>query len=198
MKLITMALLALLFLGADYPTRPNITNFQIKRIEFNENYFLGNDGFYFLEPRNEIDEVVSTELQRILDKLNKIKRPEPKTGPPDQGFPIPIPGEPTPQPEEEARVEWIKSPVSLDKDVYNLFNRRCASCHSGNKPKGNLALVNPDREWLLNLTLEQKRNNLRLVTGTDLIEGENRMPKGGTPLSNEDIQLLERWAAKKD
>jgi len=175
---VMVAFMLLSSLGASY---------NVKRVQFDANYFLGNDGFYFVEENNSNRDFISSELDRLIQRLDDsltIREEEPGPEPP-VGFPVPIP---TPEPEP-----WNETPIGLDADVYNLFNQKCASCHSGSKPKAQLALVDDDRGALANLSAPQRGLIFRLVNGKDLSETERRMPLGAPALSQSDIDLLESW-----
>lgn len=186
--------------GADYPKsrfqlsqQVNI-DFQVKRIQFDENYFLGNDGFYFVYGSGDVQNL-SNQLDSILERLNKppvITPPEPKPTVPESK---PQPETPTTLPVTEQK-PWITNPQGIDADVYIVFVNKCASCHSGSKPKGGLALVDKDREFLANLSKADRQTLFRLVDGKNLEPGERAMPLGSPALSQDQQEKIHAWVDK--
>ena len=169
------------------------TDFQIKRIQFDEDYFLGNRGFYLVE-NVQTHSDINDMLQKIIDKWGDIETPILIDALPEQDGQLDlqniIDSVPT---EPELQPLWIQKPTGLNKTVYNLFNRKCASCHSGTKPKAGLSLINKDRDSLANLSFVQRGLVYRLTEGSNLSDTEKRMPLGTVGLNKEEIAVLEQW-----
>jgi WD40 repeat protein/mono/diheme cytochrome c family protein len=93
------------------------------------------------------------------------------------------------------------APVSFRADIAPLLQRRCATCHSADNPKGRYQLdtfarlVKPGQSDLPALTAGKPAQSeiaaLLRETGAD-----DRMPQKADALPEEEIALIERWIAE--
>jgi hypothetical protein len=91
-----------------------------------------------------------------------------------------------------------ESHISFNEDIRPIFNQKCVGCHGGVKQAGGFGLV-----FRENALRETDRGKFAIVPGrpgqSELIRRvrhenqELRMPFEADPLSEAEIQLLERW-----
>lgn len=85
--------------------------------------------------------------------------------------------------------------VSFTKDIAPIFQARCGNCHVGNNSSGNLslnsyaAMARGGRSGLL-LVPKNPQRSLLLAR---LVNPQNRMPRNGQPLTNEQLQTINKW-----
>ena len=72
-----------------------------------------------------------------------------------------------------------------------LLTNKCINCHKGQEAKGGLSIFN-ENGTLADLTNEQKWNIFDRTDASNLAP-ELVMPKGGTPLTNEEVTLIRLW-----
>jgi len=88
--------------------------------------------------------------------------------------------------------------ISFDKQVAPILKQRCSGCHSNN-PKGGLRLDNVagvrKGGSSGSLYVPGKPNQSRIIQRL-VANGNQRMPKGGRPLSKTQIQTIALWIAQ--
>jgi mono/diheme cytochrome c family protein len=96
--------------------------------------------------------------------------------------------------------EWsarAQAQVDFVRDIQPIFRASCASCHFGEKPKAELRLDNKSLAMKGGISgaviVPGNSKDSRLVHRIVGLHGEKRMPLGGQPLSNEQIELIKRW-----
>lgn len=133
----------------------------------------------------EAADVIATKL---FNKLypNGVVPPNPCPDPVNPPKPEPKP-DPSPQP----------VPSDLDGKVTAIFLKNCASCHSGDGAKGGLKLLDAGQLASLgddpNVTEIIKWRIFDRTDGSGLSK-DSIMPKGGKPLSDDDVMTLRQWA----
>lgn len=97
---------------------------------------------------------------------------------------------------EKITEEPKKSELSLDREVYNIFKANCAGCHSEGA-SGGLKLLAKD--GLYDLSAVQRSKVYFRTTGPNLLKemGLPLMPLNKSPLSDNDIKILYKWALQK-
>lgn len=87
--------------------------------------------------------------------------------------------------------------VSYKRDIKPLFERFCVDCHGDDSPKGGISLTSVE-----SMKLSGKKSGPGIVPGKPdessivrYIRGElrPRMPKGGHPLSENDLHVIRSW-----
>ncbi len=85
----------------------------------------------------------------------------------------------------------------LAQDAQRLLTERCLECHGDKEPEGGLRLTSPE-----NITQRNDSGRPAVVVGVSeesellrrlTIEGDERMPPEGEPLTSNEIDLLRRW-----
>jgi mono/diheme cytochrome c family protein len=95
-------------------------------------------------------------------------------------------------PSANARQQSTK--VDFVRDIQPIFQTQCTGCHGVTKQLGQLRLDN--KRLALRVIAPGQSAQSRLVkriTVDDSQHGEPRMPKGSTPLSTAQIELIKRW-----
>jgi hypothetical protein len=165
-----------------------------KRIQVDPRYFLGTEGLYAVgdgiaEEKQEITntelEVLKAENAKLQAQLDLIIKLLTKGG----VNPGPGPGDVEPEPEPEP----LPPPVdSLEQKVFNVFKAKCYTCHK-NEANG-LNLFNEDFTGVSDkLTLNDIVNIHHRTEGIVLDDGETLMPKGGKPLTAEEMKWIKKW-----
>jgi mono/diheme cytochrome c family protein len=88
--------------------------------------------------------------------------------------------------------------VSFTKDVAPIFQARCRNCHVGNGNSGNLSLNSyaaMGRGGKSGALLIPK-NPQRSLLMARLVNPQNRMPRNGQPLTNEQLMTINKWIAQ--
>ncbi|ADB40071.1 DUF1553 domain-containing protein [Spirosoma linguale] len=93
---------------------------------------------------------------------------------------------------------WFGHRVDYNADVKPILNKHCLSCHGGVKKAGNVSFL-----FEHELTQPGKSGKIPVVRGdadaSELIrrirshDPEERMPKKGTPLNEEEVTILKQW-----
>lgn len=185
-------LLVVLLPFISYGTDPHVIRKAVvvpqKVVEFDADYFLGEDYYYQLgqklvddKNKSRDDEIkdLKSKLDLLLTLLSK--------GNNGQGQ---QPGLPTPPPPEP---EPVKNEIN-DK-ILTLWNRKCVNCHGTTPQNNGLTLVKGGS--LEDLSLEQRLITYDRVLGYKLQErGLAKMPKGGS-LTDEEVNLVYEWCLDK-
>ncbi len=89
-------------------------------------------------------------------------------------------------------------PISYSKDIKPILNKKCLRCHGGIKQQGGFSLLFQEEAFL-----PTESGNVAIVPGNsnkshliDRIKSDDpdlRMPQEGTPCTQAEIDLLERW-----
>jgi hypothetical protein len=173
-----------------------------KVVQYDPNYFARLQGYYSVsEPQSNAqlqstisslqqqDENLAAEIKRIADLLKELIDLV-KSGQPY----IPNPND-EPDPDE---------PPVLDQQVFAIFEDKCSSCHSEqsyDSSGGGFQLVDLSDEnapILFDQSLEDRLEIHDRVLGVGLKErGKSIMPKGGSPLSDKEVELLRLWMIQK-
>lgn len=147
---------------------------------------LGLEYYYRVKDQDElsikdddIEKISNAVVAKLIEKLALPTKPEnpgvePTPDNPDQ----PI----VPEPEPESPVEQLKL------SALNILKKNCAKCHSGDTINGGLEIVKDGK--LAQLNREQKFDIF-------IATFDQKMPKGGDPLSDEDVIVLKEWAKLK-
>lgn len=118
-----------------------------------------------VSPKIDVDELAEKTAEIVIKKLLEIGNT--RTGP------------------------TVENPVILN--TYQLVEKRCATCHSGDTPAGDLSFVNKDR-----LVLEDKSGilNERDIASLmfDVAAIEETMPKNGAKLTPEEKKVLRDYS----
>src|SRR3954471_21036015 len=93
------------------------------------------------------------------------------------------------------------APVSYWKQVRPIFQANCQGCHQPAKNKGGYVmtdfkrlLAGGDSEGAAVVAKHPEKSSLlKMVTPQD---GEVRMPKGKTPLTETDVTIIQNWIAQ--
>jgi mono/diheme cytochrome c family protein len=87
--------------------------------------------------------------------------------------------------------------VDFARDIEPIFRAACASCHFGDKAKGELRLDSKAAAMKGGISGAVIRpgasNEPRLLHRVRGLNGEKRMPLGGEALAPAQIELLKRW-----
>jgi len=183
-----------------------------KQVLFDSRYFLGVNGYYQVgqdiqqkAQQSKYDELNSriSNLEgksQLLEKQNQTLLQKIGPGPiaPPQPTPEPTPTptpDPTPTPptSENPPDQPIYTPTQLDKQVYQIFNTKCITCH-GADAKAGLQLVKDGS--LLKPDLSDMVEIYDRVNGVDL-HGKARMPKGKPPLPTSDVNIIKAWMVEE-
>ncbi len=160
---------------------------------------------------------VSGKLDTLTNAINQIQPlqpvpppvvpPSPPTPTPEPPQPSPTPNptpnpEPTPTPPPSPTPQPTPNPqpnpndtTELDKLIYPIVQSKCASCHGPELHKGDLILFKDgvlQKPALADLILIAHR-----VEGTDLEDGETRMPAGKPALPDNEVKLFKLWAVEE-
>lgn len=127
----------------------------------------------------DIDRIIQGVTNGIISQLDVVD----ENGEPINPVTPVVPDQPDSPPVSNSEIEAA---------VLDLFHNKCASCHSGDSPKGKLLLVNSD-DSIGNLTDRQISQVLRRTRGGHGLSPEKIMPLGGDQLSDEEIDLLQAW-----
>ncbi|WP_235297073.1 DUF1553 domain-containing protein [Portibacter marinus] len=89
-------------------------------------------------------------------------------------------------------------PVDYNTDVKPILNRKCISCHGGVKQSAGFSLLS--RDLALSETESEKpaiipgsASESEFIRRLTLKDPEERMPLGGEPLTQEEINILTKW-----
>lgn len=93
------------------------------------------------------------------------------------------------------------APVSFQKEIAPLLQRRCASCHDAESNKGKYRLDTFTRLIKLGDTdlapiVPGKPGESELINLLHETSDEDRMPQKADPLPESEIKLIERWVAE--
>lgn len=91
-------------------------------------------------------------------------------------------------------VEPIKPPSEkIVEDAVALIDKRCASCHTGDKPDGGLAFL--DLNSKLNLRdVNEKLTDIEIAWDMFSAVLEEKMPKSGNKLAPNEVEILHKLA----
>jgi hypothetical protein len=188
----------------------NVVDVIIKRVEFDNRYYLGLDGYYSVG-QELVDGANAEKLSRLETQLERLsaqneillkllageKIPEVPTSPQPTQPTQPV-EPPVVQPEQPSTPNIPANPTSeasnLDKKVYDIFSRRCANCHGDLKQDGGLVLIK--KGILQGLPLADRVEVHHRVNGVNLGH-KARMPKGSTPLSDIEVEDIRLWVVEE-
>jgi mono/diheme cytochrome c family protein len=163
-----------------------------KVVEYDPDYFLGTYGYYKIgdELREKVEKqkVSDTEMKLLLleKQIELLKLQMQKDCKPE-----------TPKTDVPTTPETPAAPKTDSSAMVELVKARCFNCHGGPQTKGNLVLLKNDK--LADLSLAQ----------VDLVEihtffdehakdaGLSRMPKGGKPLTDQELSVIRKWRQDK-
>ena len=203
MRFILFLLLSLLA-STVYATNPAVIVQQnpviVKRhiTEFDANSYLGLQGYYSVMDRakielaqnHELDRKALSDLTTIVKTLLERQNCQPMSQPTIPQPPVEQP--PAPQPAQNQGLTGS----DLDKKVYAIFTKNCASCHSDTKTSGGLKLVTAN--GLYDLSAKQRFNIHFRTFGVNLKTfNKALMPLNGNSLSDADVSTLYDWACAK-
>jgi cytochrome c5 len=154
---------------------------QQKVVQFDPNYFLGVQGYYTVGEQitKEKQDLNQDKIDKLIDLITKLI--EAKAGTP--ATPAPTPEPPIPEP---PKVDELQAKVNT------LFKTKCFSCHSNDK--NGLDMFNDAGE--VEVSLADAVSIHYRVEGIAL-DGNAMMPKGGKPLTNDEMTLVKKWLIKK-
>ncbi len=160
---------------------------QQKRVIFDPNYFVGAEGYYKVgeQIKQEKEEINLDKLDRILSNLEILIKllGQAKGGVTPPVVPVPQP-EPEPVPEPDDNLD----PVT--KRAHEILKARCYNCHKRGSSNGFEMF---DKDGKVSLSLPQVVNVHYRVEGLGFEPGTTLMPKGGAPLSNDDMLTIKKW-----
>jgi len=180
--------------GASYIyATDSVVEIQQKRVIFNnQDYFLGSDGYYKvgegIKQEKEV-QVAEDKLDRISSQLDILIRLF--SG--GKLEPVPTPT-PVPQPTPEPVPQPVPQPVpTLDKvtaDAHSILKTKCFNCH---KVNGASEFKIFDKDGNVHVTLPQVVDIHYRTEGLGFEPGTVLMPKGGQPLTTDEMVTLKKW-----
>jgi mono/diheme cytochrome c family protein len=183
-------ILSLLIPVSAFATYPNVIQvypqniIQRHSVQFDADTFLGLPGYYGVMDKQKIE--LGKQSQIDKENLNLALKIILQNG---GGNPVQSPIV-APQKEIAAEVD------SLDKQVYNIFKKNCASCHNETTASGGLKLITKDG-GLYNLS-GSDRSMVYFRTNNAIRElSLALMPQNGTALQDNEVNTLKVWAVKK-
>lgn len=182
-----------------------------KVVEFDDRYFFGVDGYYGVTD-NFYQRKIIEDGQRYQEQIDDLKSELLKT---QNQLLFQKTGKPV---EEEVEIVE-KAPIRLKKiegdidttkltedekylysNTYKLFKAKCLSCHGYNDDYGvNLIGKDSGGEYLNNTgtSVGLAAIIFHRVQGVGLEEGETRMPKGDSPLTDDEVQVFYQFLINK-
>lgn len=145
-----------------------------------EYYYRVKDSESLTLKDDDIEKLSDAIVAKLINKLALPTGPNQPTQPSDPT----VESTPIPKPEPEPLDEVGK----LNLKALTILKTNCAKCHSGDKINGGLEIIKDDD--IANLNREQKFDIF--ISAFD-----QKMPKGGDPLSDEDVIVLKEWAKLK-
>jgi mono/diheme cytochrome c family protein len=171
-----------------------------KQVEFDVDTFIGKYGYYVLgeelRQRSNLEKYgieqeqlkQNSETEKLIgenEELRKLLREillrllEDRLNPGKPGNPIPGPVDPE---------EPVDPPKPVNAMAKVLRNNNCAKCHSDGSDAGGAVFFEADKETLKELTNKQRWSIYDRMRGHRLKErGLTLMPKGGRPVSDEEV-----------
>ncbi len=143
---------------------------------------VNNDYYYSVADYYKLKLLSDSIVGRILEAQAKGQGGVQPTNPPQGGIvPPTVPVTPT-------GTGPVKAGPFQDEKLVAVVNQSCASCHSGNSPKGGFTIVTEDGKLAdLDICAVGKVFH-QCATG--------RMPKGGKPLPDDVMPLLDQWVTE--
>ncbi|MFK7779024.1 MAG: peptidase MA family metallohydrolase [Gimesia sp.] len=86
--------------------------------------------------------------------------------------------------------------VSFESQIASIINEKCVNCHGAQRASGNLRLdtyANMKKGGRTGLLLRPLQPNKSLLIHKLLASGNDRMPRNGAPLSQDQINLIATW-----
>jgi hypothetical protein len=147
---------------------------------------LGLEYYYRVKDSAELS-IDDDDLEKLSEKIvakliSKLSLPTKPDAPPPVDNPSPDDTEPVEPASPETPTDKLKL-KSLE-----ILKKNCAKCHSGDTINGGLEIIKDNK--LSQLNREQKFDIF-------IQAFEQKMPKGGDPLSDEDVIILKDWAKLK-
>lgn len=100
-----------------------------------------------------------------------------------------------------ATLSLAENPVSYSKQIEPIFRSKCQGCHQPAKAQGGYVLTDYQRLLAAGesgdvAVVPGKPDDSELIKQIAIVEGKAAMPKGSSPLSQPDIDLIRRWIAE--
>lgn len=132
--------------------------------------------------QEDMDYIITGVVQGIKDQILVVEEPEP---------------EDPASPEQPQTPPVGEQPSDLKSQVVGIFNNRCIQCHDSTTNKGNLTLLLEDGQINPDLTDRQVSKITRRTRGGNGLDLKQRMPLNADALSDEEIDILQRWEDAK-
>lgn len=167
-----------------FATNPSTVVVPQRIVQFDQTYFNGLNGYYTVGQQIAQEKAASSEdkLDKIANQLEVLikilaggQAPAP--------MPTPTPAPEPPKPAED----------QLTTQINTLFKTKCYSCHANT----NNGLQIFDKDGKVNVSLADAVNIHYRTEALGLDKGETRMPKGGPPLTNNEMLLVKKWLIKQ-
>ncbi len=81
--------------------------------------------------------------------------------------------------------------VDFERDIQPILQANCVGCHGSKKQESDLRFDN--KQSVMRVIQPGKSEQSRLVQRILGLNGEPRMPMGGSPLKAEEIEVIKRW-----
>lgn len=85
------------------------------------------------------------------------------------------------------------APIDFVHDVAPILKARCIECHSGDKPKGEVAFDSREHLIKAEVALPGKADASELIKRLTSTDPDQRMPPKGEPLTEKQIATLKAW-----
>ncbi len=94
-----------------------------------------------------------------------------------------------------------ETPISFTKQIEPIFRAKCQGCHQPAKPQGGYVLTEFQKllaagESGVTAVVPGKPDESELIKQIAIVDGKAAMPKGSSPLSAADIELIRQWVAE--
>ena len=174
-----------------------------RTVEFDQQYYQGINSYFSVGDKIRAEKASETDAQiefykGQVDMLLKILAQ--KTGTPIAPAPTTPPAEQPPaeqppilpQPPDNGEYKVTE----VDKKVYNIVKTKCARCHGDTKQDGGLALIKDGSLQLVDINDRVEIHDRTLGINLEA-RGKTRMPKGGVPLTDDEVETFRLWAVQE-
>lgn len=178
-----------------------------RRIDFDDRYFLGAEGYFSTANQIKYEEMQSDYNQLVLEHAQMKAQLELLTalikelhnsggGGGGENGPSTTPEDPEKPPVDAGDNEGYV-PTALDAQIHAIVKENCARCHNEKSAAGNLKLFNNQTGALVALPLAWRLKVHEMVNGVGLEEkGLRRMPPNKT-LEDDIVEAFRQWALEE-